>query len=222
MPAVQLFVIVAGAAAAVLGWRWQTARERERREAARRLAESLGYRLDVTTKPPPELGFDLFRLGHGRKVTYQTWRDGSPDSAFQYEYTTGSGKNRRTHRRTAALIRVSFLAPHLTIGPEGFWSSVGRTVGIRDIEIESEAFNDRYRVRCEDERFAITLLDHELIAWMLTPASGSGAVSFELVGPWMLCWGDRIEFEVLIPFLQWAQQARAQLPEVLTSLYPPA
>jgi hypothetical protein len=110
----------------------------------------------------------------------------------------------------------------MTIGPEGFWSAIGRAVGIRDVEVESPEFNRRYRVRCADERFAVTLLDQQVIAWMLSPHSGSGSVKFELGGRWMLCFGDDVPFEELFGYLTWSQHARGILPTVLTSLYPPS
>lgn len=216
-----LVLFVVAGAAAITFYVVMQRRERRRREAALAHARSLGYEMDLATKEPPPLGFDLLDQGHAKQVTYHTWRPGSADSVFQYQYTTGSGKDQQTHRRTAALIEVPFRAPHLRIGPEGFWSTLGRAIGIRDIEIESPAFNDRYRVRCDDERFAITLLDPDMIAWMLSPASGGGSVRFEIGGRYLLCWGDRIEDELLIPFLEWAQGARSHLPTVLTSLYPP-
>lgn len=195
--------------------------EKKRRAAAVALARSRGYEIAVDDKAPPPLGFDLFDVGSSRKVSYQIWKPGAHDSAFQYRYTTGSGKNRQTHRRSCVLLALPFTAPHLTIGPEGFWSAIGRAIGLRDIEIESPQFNDRYRVRCADERFAITLLDHHMIAWMLSPASGGGQVKFELAGRWMLCFGDDVSFEQLFGYLDWAESARTHLPAVLPSLYPP-
>jgi hypothetical protein len=216
-----LLIVVFVGIAALVAWHIHQAEQRRRRQAQAHAA-SLGYDVDLETKSPPRLDFELFDSGHSKKVTYHTWRDGSPDNVFQYQYTTGSGKNSTVHKRTAALVHVPFTAPHLEIGPEGFWSTFGRAIGIRDIEIESAEFNDRYRVRCDDERFAITLLDHDMIAWMLSPHSGGGYVKFEFGGRWMLCWGDRLEYQHLIPLLQWAQQARTNLPTVLTSLYPPS
>jgi hypothetical protein len=196
--------------------------EQQQRAAAIALAHQRGYQIEVADKPPPDLPFDVFEIGGSRRVSYQIWRPGSHDSAFQYRYTTGSGKNKQTHQRSCTLVEVPFDAPHLVIGPEGFWSGIGKMIGIRDIEVESPQFNSRYRVRCADERFAITLLDAPMIAWMLTPQSGGGTVTFELGGRWMLCWGDRLEFAQLFGFLEWAQHARTNLPAVLTSLYPPA
>lgn len=192
-----------------------------KRAAALALAAARGYEIDLDDKAPPPQGFDLFGLGSSRKVSFHIWRNGSPDSAFQYRYTTGSGDNKTTHHRSCALIEVPFTAPHLTIGPEGFWSVVGRAIGVRDVEVESPEFNERYRVACDDERFAITLLDQRMIGWMISPSSGGGVVKFEFGGRWMLCFGDQIDFEHLFGFLEWAQHARQNLPTVLTSLYPP-
>lgn len=216
---VVLFLLVLGTVGGVAYLANQ--REKQRRAAAKAYAATLGYEFDTADKEPPPIGFDLFELGHSKNVSYQVWRPGSSDSAFQYRYVTGTGKDKRTYDRSCALIEIPFTAPHLRIGPEGFWSSIGRAVGIRDIEIESPSFNDRYRVACDDERFAITLLDHDVVAWMLSPMSGGGSVRFELGGRWMLCWGDRVDWTQLFGFVEWAQGARTKLPDVLTSLYPP-
>jgi hypothetical protein len=198
-----------------------TQAEKKRLAAAGALARSRGFEFDPSSKAPPPLSFNLFELGSSRKVSYHTWRPGTPDSMFQYRYTTGSGKNRRTHHRSCVLVEVPFTAPHLTIGPEGFWSAIGRAIGLRDVEVESPEFNQRYRVSCDDERFAITLLDHGMMAWMLSPNAGGGTVKFEFGGRWMLCWGDSLPYEQLFGFLAWARHAREVLPDVLTSLYPP-
>ena len=93
-------------------------------------------------------------------------------------------------------------------------------VGIRDIEVESPEFNDRYRVTSDDERFAITLLDHRMIGWMLGGGSGAGAVRFELLGPQLLCISDELDIEQMPGLLGWTAQIRQYLPAVLTELYP--
>lgn len=214
------FVIFAAGAGGFAYYAFQA--EKKRRAAAVALAQQRGWQIQVEDKAPPPLGFDLFNLGGSRKVSYHIWPPGSQDSAFQYRYTTGSGKNKQTHRMSCVLVQVPFTAPHLKIGPEVFWAAIGKMVGVRDIEVESPAFNERYRVACADERFAITLLDQEMIGWMLSPNSGGGAVRFEFGGRWMLCWGDDVPFEQLFGYLEWAQHAREFLPDVLTSLYPPA
>ncbi|MFN3257512.1 MAG: hypothetical protein ACE37B_17645 [Ilumatobacter sp.] len=193
--------------------------KRRQIEQARALAAKYGFEVDVTTKPPPELRFDLFDRGHSKKVSFQFWRPGEHDSVFDYQYTTGSGKNSQTFRHTCALVALPFAAPHTKIGPEGFWSKIGQRLGIRDIEVESPTFNQRYRVNSDDERFAITMLDGQAIDWFL---SANSVARFELWGTWMLCIVDRLDREQVFGYHDWAIGIPAHLPEVLTSLYPPA
>ena len=104
----------------------------------------------------------------------------------------------------------------------GLLSRIARSVGMRDIEVESPEFNRTYRVRSDDERFAITLLDPPMIAWMLEPASGRGSVELELGGRYLLCVVDQLSLEQMFGFHDWAQQFLSKMPAVLPSLYPPA
>jgi hypothetical protein len=209
-----VFVVIAGAITYVAYQ--QRARQRAKMRA---VAARHGLEVDISSKKPPQLDFDLFDVGSGRTVDAQMWRAGENDSVFQYRYTEGSGDNSRTYQFTSALIDVPFVAPHLTISSENWWSKMKQAVGLRDIELESPDFNERYQVRCPDERFAITLLDPSMIAWMLTPDSGSGAVTFEFLGPWMLCHCSQLEIDELPGMLAWAQSVRGQLPAVLAELY---
>lgn len=187
--------------------------------AARAMAAQYGFNVDVSTKDPPNQPFDLFRRGHSKKVSFQFWRPGQQNSVFAYQYTTGSGDNSTTYNLTCALVALPFLAPHTKIGPEGFWSKLGQRVGVRDIEVESTAFNDLYRVNSDDERFAVTMLDGRAMDWFLR-GNAAHAVRFELWGQWMLCITDRMDHEYFFGFHDWAVAIPSHLPDVLTSLYP--
>ena len=191
---------------------------RLRAEAAA-LAELHGFRHDMDPKPPPEQPFDLFERGRSRRVSAQIWREGGTGSVFRYQYTTGSGKNSTTHHVSCAMVQLPFVAPHTRIGPEGFWSGIGQALGIRDIEVESPTFNDRYRVRSDDERFAVTLLDGRAIDWFLND-TGVGAVRLELWGRWLLCITRPLAMERAFGFHDWALEIPSHLPDVLRSLYP--
>lgn len=215
--AVIVILVLLGAAA--VGYLVYQAHQR-RIAYIRALAAKYGFTVDIGPKDPPDQPFDLFDQGHAKKVRYHMWRHGSQDSVFQYEYTTGSGDNKTTHKRTCALIDVPFVAAHTKIGPEGFWSKIGRAVGMRDIEVESAEFNEQYRVTGDDERFAITLLDQQMMAWLLSSQSGRGAIRFELGGPWLLCVSDELDIELMFGYLDWAIGVRNHMPPVLTSLYP--
>ncbi len=200
---------------------------RAQREAARQRARAIalaahyGFLIDASTKGPPPQRFDAFSAGHGQKVANQLWRPGSSDSVFDYTYTTGSGKNQTTHKRTCALVALPFTAPHTKIATENFFTNLGQRLGIRDIETESVRFNDVYRINGDDERFAITLLDSSAIDWLLRYIpNGPGSVTFELWGPWLLCITSRMEIDAQFGFLDWALSVPGQFPAVLTSLYP--
>ncbi len=214
---VLVFVVIAVVvgAAAYLVYRYQE----HQKAKLRAIAAQHGLQVDVGTKKPPKLEFDLFDNGSSKKVRAQMWRAGEQDSVFQYEYTVKSGESSNTYRFTAALIQIPFRAPHLTISTENWWSKIKRAVGMRDIEVESPQFNDRYQVRCNDDRFAITLLDPPTIAWLLSAGSGEGSVTFEFGGTWLLCHCDQLDVERLPGMLTWAQSVRDRLPRVLTELY---
>lgn len=217
MPLVILTLIVVGAA--IAGYLVYRAQQRHIAYVTA-LAAHYGFQIDVGPKKPPTQQFDLFDVGSSKKVRYQMWRSGSEDSVFQYEYTTSSGDNTTKHERTCALIALPFVAAHTKIGPEGFWSRVGRVVGMRDIEVESAEFNDQYRVTGDDERFAITLLDHQMMAWLLSSQSGRGSIRFELWGPWLLSVSEELDVELMFGYLDWAIGVRDHMPTVLSSLYP--
>lgn len=214
-------VLVVGVMAIVAGVVWYVARRRRhlQRERVRAVADRHGLVVDVATKPPPPLAFDLFRQGTAKRVSAHMWRSGEQDSVFQYEYTAGSGQHTQTFRHTAALVELPFVAPHLVISTENWWTRAKRVVGVRDIEVESADFNSRYHVTCRDERFAITLLDPPMIGWMLSPRSGRGSITYEFGGSWLLCHGDRLDVEQLPAMLAWATSVRTQLPAVLSDLY---
>lgn len=213
MPAIVLAIVVP----IIL---WNERRKKARIAYAHELAAQHGFHVDTDSKNPPTQQFDLFGQGRSKKVSFQFWRDGEQDSVFHYQYTTGSGDNKTTHYRTCALISLPYAAPHTKIGPEGFWSGLGRMVGVRDIEVESTAFNEQYRITSDDERFAVALLDQQMIAWLLSSQSGRGAVKFELWGSWLLCVSDQLDLHLLFGYLDWSQGVRSHMPSVLPSLYP--
>lgn len=194
--------------------------EKKRQARAAAVAAAAGLTADLHISREPDLPFDVFSRGHGRHVRYRMRDPATRDSVFGYEYTTGSGKSQKLHRLTCVHQTLAFSAPETAIGPEGFWSGVGRLVGIDDIEVESSRFNDEYRVTGIDERFAVTLLDPPLIAWMIGDHGGLGRTRVEMQGTDALCIVDRLDIEQYPEFLRFAQGLRSRFPTVLESLYP--
>lgn len=85
--------------------------------------------------------------------------DGQSVAGFQYKYTTGSGKNRSTHRRHVSLVRIPGAQfPGLTISRENFFNRL-----LDDIEFENAEFNRRWFVKGEAPRFAHDVIHPRLM-----------------------------------------------------------
>ena len=64
--------------------------------------------------------------------------------------------------------------PDLAVLPPSIGTIVQEAVGLRGVELESEAFNRAFTVRCDDRRFAYALLDARMIAWLLDEDPDTG------------------------------------------------
>jgi len=87
--------------------------------------------------------------------------------AFDFEYTTGSGKNRTTHNQTVVLFRpLADRLPRFEMRPEHLFHRIGQIFGYQDIDFpQHEGFSKKYLLRGEDERavreaFRTYILDH--------------------------------------------------------------
>ncbi len=86
---------------------------------------------------------------------------------YDYQYTTGSGEDSTTHHVQVCLVALPRPVPRLQITPEGFWSRLGGGLGMQDIELESAAFNDRYRITSDEPRFAYDVLHPRTMSALL-------------------------------------------------------
>ncbi len=57
---------------------------------------------------------------------------------FDYQYTTGSGKNSNTHHQSiVALQSADLVCPDFSMRPEGMFDKIGSALGFQDIDFES-------------------------------------------------------------------------------------
>lgn len=214
------FVLFAIAVVGAIGYGFYT--EKRNRELGAKVAAAAGLQFEARRTGPPDYDFDLFDKGSGRSRRLTMRHPDTGESVFRYQYKTSSGDNNtKTWRFTCVMVRLPFRAPHMTIGPEGFWSNLGQIVGIRDIEVESPQFNDRFRVGSNDERFAITLLDQPMIARLLADdAVAANRLRFEFLDDALLVVADEQKIETMPDMLTWATGFKSNLPTVLNDLYP--
>jgi hypothetical protein len=117
--------------------------------------------------------------------------DGHPMVAFDYEYKEDSrdsngNTSTTTHRYSVVALGMPCALPELHVGPEGVFSRLGNALGLDDIELESEDFNRRFRVRCPDRKLATDVLTPRTMALLLR----SDRVRFRFVGSDVVSYED--------------------------------
>ena len=188
---------------------------RERREAMTRLAADLGF--EYYPDDPWDLEdryamFELFGRGHSRKAANVICGevDGRAVVAFDYQYTTGSGKNKSTHSCQALVMGLPIVAAGLRMRPETVFDRLASWVGWDDIDFESDEFSRRYHVASEDQRFAYDIFHARLIDYLL----GCGNVpNLEMQGPLMVLFESQGDAANVRRLLAIGREIVASIPE---------
>ncbi|MCS6852750.1 MAG: hypothetical protein NZ700_16455 [Gemmataceae bacterium] len=132
--------------------------EKKRRQALERAAADLGF--DFYPVPPQELlqPFVVFAVHNlGRDTTYANLLHGRAAhmevSIVDQRFVTGSGKTRRSHSQTVALVCSPALRlPSFTLGPENFLHKLMNLFGYQDIDFaDHPRFSRMYLLRGPDE-----------------------------------------------------------------------
>ena len=192
---------------------------RKRREESARLAASLGFDFhpDDPWDLPDRYGhFDLFKRGHSRRASNLLCGqvDGRPVTAFDYKYTTGSGKNQSTHYYQAAVFALPILAANLHLRNETVFDRVASWVGYDDIDFESDEFSRRYHVKCTDRKFAYDVFHARLIEYLLRCGE---APDLEMSGPLMVVFDSRGEVAQVRRLLAVGGQIVRSIPDYVLS-----
>ncbi len=199
--------------------------KQKRIAALRAVAAGIGFELSLTDPGDVlSLGFSLLDEGDGRGVeSFMTGeRGGTPIECFDYWYydesTSSKGRRSRTyHRYTCALLTIDAFAPHLRLGRESFLTRIGNAVGLDDVELEYEEFNKEFRVKCEDQRFAFSVLDGQMMEWLLRAPEFEVA---EIVGPHVLLACGRLAPEAWPSLMAFVGDLHGHVPRVVFATYP--
>ena len=185
------FAAVAFALVGLVGWlSWRA--ERERSAALAAWASSVGA--SYASQDPSYVERwqgDPFGEGHRRQATNVVTgvRDGRPFCAFDYCYTTYStnSEGERTsqdHRWVVCGLALPARLGWVEVTPEGLGAKVLKAFGGQDVELESAAFNDRYRVRAHDAKLASDVLTPRTMEALLAGPT----VAWRLEEGWALSW----------------------------------
>ncbi|MGZ4148778.1 MAG: hypothetical protein ACXVQJ_01930 [Actinomycetota bacterium] len=169
------FVAVLAVAGAVQAWR-KGARARALAGVARQLGLAFG---PVDLFNDGWLPFRLFGLGTRRtvdNVVYGTL-DGVEVRAFDYRFEDADAGSltlpvqfdvSEGRAFSCGVAGVAATCPSLIVERRGARQPIDDLVGGDVLPLELDEFNRRFRVRCEDQRFAVAFLEQRMMAALLT------------------------------------------------------
>ena len=112
---------------------------------------------------------NLFSRGRSRRVrnVLRGRRNGMDVFVFDYFYTTGSRKHKRTHSYTLAVVQVDGLTvPAFSLVPKTLWHTIGGWFGYQDINFEGyPLFSKQYLLRGSDEVSIRQLFNHHVFSF---------------------------------------------------------
>jgi hypothetical protein len=145
---------------------------RRRVNEFQRLAAQRGWRYqgNDTARLAGRWDWAPFGVGTGRSATNVILGEhgGYPFAAFQYHWTTSSGDDRTRHHIGVIALRLPAALPAIQVAPEGVIAAVAPGLARADIDLESDAFNRRYRVSCEDRKYAVDVLTPRTVEALLS------------------------------------------------------
>jgi hypothetical protein len=186
-------IVVLFAAVVATFWYLRWKRDQERKRAMQALAHDHGwtwYDEDDRFVRDDGAPFGQGRSRRAENVLVGTHR-GRQIVAYDYQYKTdsGSGERRstRTHEYAIWLVTLPYRLPHLEVRPEGiFGGRVAAALGFGDLEVESEAFNQAYRVDCDDDRYGTAMIHPRMMELLLSGASRE--VNWRIEGDVLISW----------------------------------
>jgi hypothetical protein len=170
-PVLVVLIIVAFAAAAYYFHRL----EQQRREALLLWATRQGFDFDPAKRKGLHerwAGLKVLRHGHSQSGrNFITGRRGGRDFTLcDFQYVTGSGKNRQTHRRGLVILQTDHPTIPLQVRRENPFDKVGEFLGMDDIDFESAEFSRKFFVKSSDRKWAYDVIHARTMDYLLREA----------------------------------------------------
>jgi hypothetical protein len=197
-----------------------------RTQTLQRLATANGFAyLDEDWFDSTRVPFHIFRMGNRSRAENMIVghaADGAPTRLFDLttwdEKQTNEGiQETRFRHLTCCLTETEWTYPHLVVQPETIATRLLATVGMPSIDLESEAFNRRFLVTSEDERFARMFLDPQMMELLLAT---EGEFQFEVLGRWLLVAGPTLPAKLWLSLVGLSSRFRELVPDVVREYHP--
>jgi hypothetical protein len=167
------------------------------------------------------LPFPMFgRPKHGTENLVWERERGEAIRAFDYWYEEPAEDRGVAPRRrlTCAVVPLGASAPRLRIALRDVDDEMRSILGLREIELELEAFNRRFSVQTQDERFAVAFLEQRMMEAILALPDG---VTLEANGDVVLLSAPELPAEQVLRLYDAAVAIHERIPRSLPSLFPP-
>jgi hypothetical protein len=204
----------------VVGHAW----DRRRRRDIAQLLEGRGFTVQAKpVAPERESLFALFAAlpelrhsGAGLRWAASGPLAGSRVHIIEHAYTVKRGKNSHTVVNLCLAVAGGASWPLLTLSNESVLDRLGEKLsGKPDLKLEDDRFNKRWRIRCEDDGFALAILTPEVQAAI---GQGESGEWWSFGGPGgLVCLGRRGTFTA-----QKLDPLFARLESVLAAIPPEA
>ncbi|MEQ8786580.1 MAG: hypothetical protein RIC55_09790 [Pirellulaceae bacterium] len=156
--------------------------EKQRREGIQKVADELGLPFFPNGDPTliAQLGmFNLFSQGRSRKIFNMLHGDTEEIGLgiFDYQFTTGSGKNSNTWKQTVVYFNSPNLnLPQFAMRPQSFFHKIGKMFGYQDIDFDTHpVFSQNFILQGANEASVRALFTPELLTFF----EGKTGISLE-------------------------------------------
>lgn len=165
---------------------WQAKKRRAFLQARGQAAAQLGWYPAPPNQWLTQVAAGIYQRGKPGEMFAGDYR-GRGICALDYTYTTTSSgadgqTTTTTHQVFVVALNLPVSMPPLRLTMD---SKFRRIFGGQDIELESQAFNDAFRVNCADARYASAVLHPRLMEWMLH----NPGLEWQFAGNAMVSWG---------------------------------
>ncbi len=208
-------------AAAVGGWRLLRILSRQRTLMLLCRRAGLDFASMDLFESAAWLPFPMFgRPSHGTENLVWERSRGFEIRAFDYWYEDRSSDGPVGPRRrlTCAVVPLGASCPRLRIAPRDVDDDVRSALGQREVRLELEAFNRRFVVESEDERFAIAFLEQRMMEALLAMPGG---VTVDVNEDVVLLSAPELAPERVLRLYDAAVAIHERVPRSLPSLFPP-
>ena len=138
---------------------------------------------------------------------------------FWYQEQTGEVRYGPRIDRTCAVVPLGASCPRMRIGSRDLVDDARDALGLPEVRLELPAFERRFSVESEDERFAIAFLEQRMMEALLGLPAG---VTADVNADTMLLWAPTLPAEMVLRLFDAAVAIHRRVPRSLPSLFPPS